>query len=281
MAIELEELLLPDEAAWRTWLAENHATHPGVRLVLHKKGGTLTELTYPQAVDQALCFGWIDGQRMSRDEHSFANRFTPRTKKSNWSAKNVETIARLTQAGLMAPAGFAVVEAAKADGRWEKAYAGQKDAQLPEDFLLIIRAMSLTSGVASNLDPAFNLWDSVEPYAGRLVRDERGSAVRDIAQEVLATAGVVARLPRRVDALITRAEEGRLAISTPRLDRRVARLERAVGRLATAMLFAGLLLAGALLRPDDPELGTALMVASAVPLVLVVVGPILGRRGPD
>lgn len=153
--------------------------------------------------------------------------------------------------------------------------------QLPEDFLLIIRAMSLTSGVASNLDPAFNLWDSVEPYAGRLVRDERGSAVRDIAQEVLATAGVVARLPRRVDALITRAEEGRLAISTPRLDRRVARLERAVGRLATAMLFAGLLLAGALLRPDDPELGTALMVASAVPLVLVVVGPILGRRGPD
>lgn len=135
MAIELEELLLPDEAAWRNWLAENHATHPGVRLVLHKKGGTLTELTYPQAVDQSLCFGWIDGQRMSRDEHSFANRFTPRTKKSNWSAKNVETIARLTQAGLMAPAGFAVVEAAKADGRWEKAYAGQKDAQLPEDFL--------------------------------------------------------------------------------------------------------------------------------------------------
>lgn len=135
MAIELEELLLPDEAALRNWLGENHASHPGVKLVLHKKGGTLTELTYPQAVDQALCFGWIDGQRMSRDEHSFAIRFTPRTKKSIWSARNVEAIARLTAAGLMSPAGIAVVEAAKADGRWEKAYAGQKDAQLPEDFL--------------------------------------------------------------------------------------------------------------------------------------------------
>lgn len=140
MAIILEELLLPDEAAWRAWLGENHTSHPGVRLVLHKKGGTLTELTYPQAVDQALCFGWIDGQRLSRDEHSFANRFTPRTKKSIWSAKNVETIARLTEAGLMEPAGLAVVEAAQADGRWDRAYAGQKDAQLPEDFLAAIEA---------------------------------------------------------------------------------------------------------------------------------------------
>lgn len=135
MAIELEELLLPDEAALRSWLSENHTSHPGVKLVLHKKGGNVTALTYAQAVDQALCFGWIDGQRMGRDEHSFAIRFTPRTKKSIWSARNVEIIARLTDAGLMSPMGNDVVEAAKADGRWEKAYAGQKDAQLPDDFL--------------------------------------------------------------------------------------------------------------------------------------------------
>ena len=135
MAIDLEELLVPHEDAWRSWLVENHASHPGVQLVLHKKGGSVTELTYAQAVDQALCFGWIDGRRNGRDEESFSNRFTPRTTKSNWSAKNVETITRLTDAGLMAPSGIAAVEAAKADGRWENAYAGQKDAQLPEDFV--------------------------------------------------------------------------------------------------------------------------------------------------
>ena len=135
MAIELEELLVPNEDAWRAWLEQNHASHPGVQLVLHKKGGNVTDLTYAQAVEQALCFGWIDGRRNGRDEQSFSNRFTPRTKKSIWSAKNVETIARLTDAGLMEPAGLAAVEAAKIDGRWDRAYAGQKDAKLPEDFL--------------------------------------------------------------------------------------------------------------------------------------------------
>ncbi|MGL3807608.1 YdeI/OmpD-associated family protein [Paeniglutamicibacter sp. R2-26] len=135
MAIELEELLVPDEDAWRSWLHENHASHPGVQLVLHKKGGSVTELTYAQAVEQALCFGWIDGRRNGRDAESFSNRFTPRTTRSTWSAKNVETIARLTEAGLMVPAGLAAVDSAKADGRWDSAYAGQKDAQLPEDFV--------------------------------------------------------------------------------------------------------------------------------------------------
>ena len=153
--------------------------------------------------------------------------------------------------------------------------------QLPEDFMLIIRAMGLTSGVCSSLDPAFNLWDSVEPYAARLLRDERGSVAQGFAQEALATAGVIARLPQRLDAVITRVEEGRVAITTPRLERRVARLERSVTRLASAILFAGLLLAGALLRPDDAVLGAVLMAASAVPLVHVVVAPILGRHRPD
>ncbi len=98
--------------------------------------------------------------------------------------------------------------------------------QLPENFLLIIRAMSLTSGVCSSLDPRFNMWDSVEPYAAQLLRDERGNVVQGFAQEAVAIAGVVARLPQRLDALVDRIEEGRLAIATPRLERRVARLER-------------------------------------------------------
>lgn len=151
MAIELEELLLPDEAAWRTWLSENHSSHPGVKLVLHKKGGTITLLTYAQAVEQALCFGWIDGQRNGRDAESFTNRFTPRTNKSKWSAKNVETITRLMEAELMATPGLAAVQAAKADGRWENAYAGQKDAQLPEDFLAALEGHPLAQEKLSTL----------------------------------------------------------------------------------------------------------------------------------
>ena len=135
MAIDLEELLVPNEDAWRSWLIENHASHPGVQLVLHKKGGNVTELTYAQAVDQALCFGWIDGRRNGRDEESFSNRFTPRTAKSNWSAKNVETIARLTEAGLMTPAGMPWLRRPRPTAAGSSAYAGQKDAQLPEDFV--------------------------------------------------------------------------------------------------------------------------------------------------
>ena len=135
MAIPLEELLVPDAAAWRAWLQEHHASHPGVNLVLHKKGGTTTELTYAQAVDEALCFGWIDGQRSRRDEHSHLNRFTPRAARSKWSARNVANIDRLAGLGLMAPAGLAAVHAAKTDGRWEAAYEGQATATLPEDFL--------------------------------------------------------------------------------------------------------------------------------------------------
>lgn len=135
MAILLDELLLPDAAAWRQWLAEHHIDHRGVRLVLHKKGGTTTELTYAQAVDEALCFGWIDGQVGRRDDHTYCVRFTPRTARSKWSAKNVANVERLAGLGLMDPAGDAAVRAAKTDGRWDAAYAGQAAAELPRDFL--------------------------------------------------------------------------------------------------------------------------------------------------
>jgi uncharacterized protein YdeI (YjbR/CyaY-like superfamily) len=138
---ELPELLVPDAAAWRTWLAEQHASSPGVWLVLHKKGGMVTGLTYDLALDEALCFGWIDGQVGSRDAGSYRQRFTPRRSKSPWSARNVEHVARLTQAGRMTPVGQGAVDAAKADGRWDKAYAGQATAELPEDLLAAIAAL--------------------------------------------------------------------------------------------------------------------------------------------
>ncbi len=148
--------------------------------------------------------------------------------------------------------------------------------QLPENFLLIIRAMSLTSGVCSALVPSFNLWDSVEPYAARLVSDERGNVAQDLGREALEIAGLAWRLPRRADALITRLEDGDVAIESPRLERRVARLERTGRRLVSAVLFGALLIAGAILRADDAVLGTVLLAASGLPLLHALLA---GRRG--
>ena len=116
---ELPELLVPHRAAWRAWLAEHHATSGGVRLVLTKKGGRRTALALDDAVLEALCFGWIDGQAKTVDEGSWTIRFTPRRATSNWSARNIGRVGELEAAGLMARAGLAAVEAAKADGRWD------------------------------------------------------------------------------------------------------------------------------------------------------------------
>ena len=149
--------------------------------------------------------------------------------------------------------------------------------QVPENFLLIIRAMSLTSGVCSSLDPRFNLWDSVEPYAARLLREERGNLLQDAGRQVFDAAAVAFRLPQRLDRLAARAEEGSLTVGNPRLERQVARLDRTVRRAVSALLFAALLIAGAILRHDDPVLGTALLAASVLPL-LHSAWP--GRRGP-
>lgn len=135
------ELLLPDAPAWRDWLAEHHGEADGVMLVLARKGGTTTALTYAAALDEALCQGWIDGQVRSRDAHTFRQRFTPRRARSPWSARNVGHVARLVEAGRMRPAGLAAVEAARADGRWDRAYAGQATAVLPDDLRDAIAAV--------------------------------------------------------------------------------------------------------------------------------------------
>jgi uncharacterized protein YdeI (YjbR/CyaY-like superfamily) len=140
MADVLPELLLPDATEWRAWLEENFASSPGVRLVLHRKGGAVTRLTYAGALDEALCYGWIDGQGSRRDEGSYLVRFTPRRSRSAWSAINVGHIARLEAEGRMRPAGQAAVAAAQADGRWEAAYRGQGTAEVPEDLAQAIAA---------------------------------------------------------------------------------------------------------------------------------------------
>jgi uncharacterized protein YdeI (YjbR/CyaY-like superfamily) len=132
------ELLVPDAAAWGEWLAAHDADPTGVWLVLAKKAALAhpdppTTLTYAEALDEALCHGWIDGQVRRRDELTTFQRWTPRRARSPWSARNVEHVGRLVEAGRMRPAGLAEVERAQADGRWDAAYAGPATAVVPDD----------------------------------------------------------------------------------------------------------------------------------------------------
>ena len=140
MATLLPELLVTDPAALRAWLEEHHATSPGVRLVLTKKGGSDTTITWASAVEELLCFGWIDGQAGKRDEDSYTVRITPRRPKGSWSQRNVALVATLEEQGRMTDAGRAAVEAARADGRWDAAYAGPATRQVPADLAAAIAA---------------------------------------------------------------------------------------------------------------------------------------------
>lgn len=134
MADELPELVVRDAAAWRTWLAGHHADPAGVWLVLAKKGTEKpTSLTYDQALEEALCHGWIDGQAGRRDEATYRQRFTPRRRRSAWSKRNTGIAERLIAEDRMRPAGHAEVQRAKADGRWEAAYAGPASMEVPAD----------------------------------------------------------------------------------------------------------------------------------------------------
>ena len=131
------------EAAFAAWMKVNHAREEELWLKVHKKDSGLPSVTTAQALDVALCWGWIDGIRKSFDEKSFLQRYTPRRPRSIWSQINREHVARLTKAGRMAPHGQRQVEAAKADGRWDAAYAPIRSADestIPEDLRAAIEA---------------------------------------------------------------------------------------------------------------------------------------------
>jgi uncharacterized protein YdeI (YjbR/CyaY-like superfamily) len=141
MAFEGLELTVADAAAWGAWLGEHCEDSAGVWLTLARKGTTQpTSLTYDQALDEALCHGWIDGQAGRGDESTYRRRFTPRRARSPWSKRNVGLVARLESEGRMRPAGAAEVERAKADGRWDAAYAGQAEIEVPPDLAAALTA---------------------------------------------------------------------------------------------------------------------------------------------
>lgn len=166
-SVELDELIVADADALRAWLSANHDTSPGVWLALTKKGGTVTTLTWQQAVDEALCFGWIDGQGRKRDQETSWIRFTPRRPRSPWSQRNVASVARLEAQGRMLPPGRIAVEAAKADGRWAAAYAPPSEAEVPADLLAAIAA-----------DPAAQAMFDVLTKANRFALIQRVNAAK-------------------------------------------------------------------------------------------------------
>ncbi|PJI86711.1 YdeI/OmpD-associated family protein [Luteimicrobium subarcticum] len=138
---EPDPLVLPDAASWRAWLDENEASSDGVWLRIAKKGTTSpATLTIAEALDEALCSGWIDGQRKGLDATTYLQRYTPRRARSLWSARNVELVGRLTDEGRMRPRGQAEIDRAKADGRWDRAYAGARTIEIPDDLAQALAA---------------------------------------------------------------------------------------------------------------------------------------------
>jgi uncharacterized protein YdeI (YjbR/CyaY-like superfamily) len=135
-AVDLPELLVVDAGEWRKWLSAHHANSLGVWLVLARKGTTdPTTVSYDEALDEAICFGWIDGQLGRRDARTFRRRFTPRKARSPWSQRNTAIAERLIATGRMHRSGEDQVWQAKENGRWEAAYAGQASIEVPEDLL--------------------------------------------------------------------------------------------------------------------------------------------------
>lgn len=149
---ELEILPFASRGAWEAWLEENHASSPGLWIKFAKKGSGIGSVTYPEALEPALCYGWIDGQVKSFDESYWLQRFTPRRPKSKWSQVNREKATGLIEAGRMKPAGLREVEQARADGRWEAAYEPPSRARVPEDLRRELDAYPEAAAFFADLD---------------------------------------------------------------------------------------------------------------------------------
>ena len=187
MPTDLPVLAFPDQAALEEWLDAEHATAPGLYVRLAKKGSGVPSVTYAELVESALCFGWIDGRSQRLDETSYLQRITPRRPRSVWSQKNVAAVEALIAAGRMRPAGLAAVEAAQADGRWDRAYAGPATITVPDDL-----AAALAAEPAAQ--QAFDGLDGRNRYA---------------VLHRVATAATPQTRARRIAALVTMLAEGR------------------------------------------------------------------------
>jgi uncharacterized protein YdeI (YjbR/CyaY-like superfamily) len=135
IAVQADVPIVPfaDGAAWSKWLDEHHATSPGIWIRIAKKGSGIPSVSHPEALETALCYGWIDSQRKGYDERTFIQKFTPRGARSIWSVINRDKAIALLKSGKMMPAGISEMERAKKDGRWDAAYASQSTMEVPPD----------------------------------------------------------------------------------------------------------------------------------------------------
>ncbi len=183
---DLPVLGFPDQQSLEEWLEAEHASAPGLYVQLAKKGAGVPSVTYAELVESALCFGWIDGRSNRLDDRFYLQRITPRTARSVWSQKNVDAVESLTRAGRMRAAGLAAVEAARADGRWERAYAGSATITVPDDLAAALAA---------------------EP-AARQAFDELDGANRYAVLWRVHTAATPATRARRIAAAVAKLAEG-------------------------------------------------------------------------
>jgi uncharacterized protein YdeI (YjbR/CyaY-like superfamily) len=153
-AVDLPIVLFASPAELEAWLEGNHAESDGLWLKIAKKGSGVESVSYAEALEVALCFGWIDSQKRGFDEKHFLQRFTPRRPRGKWSRNNRDAAEALIAAGKMRPAGLAEVEAAKADGRWQAAYAGQRTAEAPADLRRELDANPAAREFFAGLDSA-------------------------------------------------------------------------------------------------------------------------------
>jgi len=191
MADELPIRLFADPGELEAWLEENHDSSAGLWLKIAKKGTGKRSVTYAEALELALCFGWIDSQKRGFDEEYFLQRFTPRRPRGRWSQINREKAEALIAAKRMRPTGLAEVEAAKADGRWEAAYAGQRTAEVPDDLQRELDASPAAAEFFAGLDSAnryaviYRLNDAKKPETRErrlrkfIVMLERGEKVHE------------------------------------------------------------------------------------------------------
>lgn len=169
----------------RTWLLKNHTKSNGIWLQISKKTSAIPSITYDEALDEALCFGWIDGQKKKFDDKSWLQKFTPRRAKSVWSKRNREHIARLTKEKHMQPMGLREVETAKSDGRWDSAYDSPKNIEMPTDFLKELRKNKrayeffLTLNKANTYAIAWRLQTAKKPET----REKRISAILEMMRD--------------------------------------------------------------------------------------------------
>ena len=178
-------LAFADQAALEAWLEAQHLTAPGLYVKIAKKGAGVPSVNWEQMVEVLLCFGWIDGRANRLDDHFYLQRVTPRRAKSVWSQKNVATVERLITEGRMRPAGLAAVEAAQADGRWERAYAGPKDITVPDDLAAALDADPGAKTEFESLDGANRyaiLW-RVHTAATPATRAKRIAAAVELLRE--------------------------------------------------------------------------------------------------